>query len=65
VRDHYAQVVLTNKLNHSRSHWQSRIPGWHPFCGGLRVSLEAGTTLGWERFTGSSGLNLGVDRFGA
>ncbi len=31
---------------------------------GLRVSLEAGTTLGWERFTGRSGLNIGVDRFG-
>jgi transketolase len=30
----------------------------------LRVSLEAGTTLGWERFTGLSGLNIGVDRFG-
>lgn len=33
--------------------------------GGLRVSLEAGTTLGWERFTGLDGLNLGIDRFGA
>ena len=32
---------------------------------GLRVSLEAGTTLGWERFTGRQGLNIGVDRFGA
>ncbi len=31
---------------------------------GLRVSLEAGTTLGWERFTGRWGLNIGVDRFG-
>jgi len=33
--------------------------------GSLRVSLEAGTTLGWERFTGSGGLNFGIDRFGA
>ncbi|MCH7852541.1 MAG: transketolase [Candidatus Marinimicrobia bacterium] len=31
---------------------------------GLRVSLEAGATLGWERFTGRRGLNIGVDRFG-
>jgi len=32
---------------------------------GLRVSLEAGVTAGWERFTGRSGLTIGVDRFGA
>ncbi len=32
---------------------------------GLRVSLEAGATAGWERFTGRSGLTIGVDRFGA
>ncbi|HEX8585320.1 MAG TPA: transketolase [Allosphingosinicella sp.] len=31
----------------------------------LRVSVEAGTTLGWERYTGSGGLNIGLDRFGA
>ena len=29
-----------------------------------RVSLEAGVTLGWTRFTGHDGLNLGVDTFG-
>jgi transketolase len=31
----------------------------------LLVSIEAGTTLGWERHTGRSGLNIGLDRFGA
>ena len=31
----------------------------------LRVSIEAGTTLGWERYTGNTGLNIGLDRFGA
>ena len=31
----------------------------------LLVSIEAGATLGWERFTGRSGLNIGLDRFGA
>ena len=31
----------------------------------LRVSIEAGTTFGWERYTGESGLNIGIDRFGA
>jgi transketolase len=30
----------------------------------LRVSIEAGTTFGWERYTGLHGLRLGVDRFG-
>ncbi len=31
----------------------------------LKVSIEAGVTLGWERFTGSDGLNIGIDTFGA
>ena len=31
----------------------------------LVVSIEAGTTLGWERYTGRNGLNIGLDRFGA
>ena len=31
----------------------------------LRVSIEAGTTLGWERYTGLDGLTIGLDRFGA
>jgi transketolase len=29
------------------------------------VSIEAGTTLGWERYTGLEGLRIGLDRFGA
>ncbi|GGE06351.1 transketolase [Polymorphobacter glacialis] len=31
----------------------------------LIVSVEAGVTLGWERYTGTSGINIGVDSFGA
>ncbi|MGB7408920.1 MAG: transketolase [Pontixanthobacter sp.] len=31
----------------------------------LKVSIEAGVTLGWERYTGSNGINIGLDRFGA
>ena len=31
----------------------------------LSVSIEAGVTQGWERFTGMNGLNIGLDRFGA
>jgi len=30
----------------------------------LRVSLEAGTTFGWERYTGLHGLRIGIDRYG-
>ena len=30
-----------------------------------RVSIEAGSTLGWERYTGNLGLNIGIDHFGA
>ncbi len=36
-----------------------------PDDGSLRVSIEAGTTLGWERYTGRKGLRFGLDRFGA
>ncbi|MFZ9888966.1 MAG: transketolase-like TK C-terminal-containing protein, partial [Myxococcota bacterium] len=30
-----------------------------------RVSVEAGVTLGWERFVGDAGVAVGIDRFGA
>jgi transketolase len=29
-----------------------------------RVSLEAGITQGWEKYTGSNGLRIGIDHFG-
>ena len=32
--------------------------------GPLRVSIEAGTTMGWERYVGG-GLRFGIDSFGA
>lgn len=31
----------------------------------LKVSIEAGTTIGWERYTGIHGLRIGIDSFGA
>ena len=31
----------------------------------LKVSIEAGVTMGWERYTGVNGLNIGINRFGA
>ena len=36
-----------------------------PAAVSARVSIEAGVTLGWERWVGSSGATVGVDRFGA
>ena len=30
-----------------------------------RVSVEAGVTMGWDRYIGDSGLAIGIDRFGA
>jgi transketolase len=30
-----------------------------------RVSIEAGVTQGWERYVGTEGTAIGVDRFGA
>jgi transketolase len=29
-----------------------------------RISIEAGITAGWEKFTGLNGLNIGIDNFG-
>ncbi|MFZ1321980.1 MAG: transketolase [Ignavibacteria bacterium] len=29
-----------------------------------RVSIEAGSTLGWHKYTGDNGLNIGIDEFG-
>ena len=31
----------------------------------LAVSIEAGVTMGWERYTGRGGLKIGIDSFGA
>jgi transketolase len=33
--------------------------------GVLVASVEAGSTLGWERYTGRDGIRIGLDRFGA
>ena len=31
----------------------------------VRISVEAGSTFGWHRYVGPSGIALGIDRFGA
>jgi transketolase len=31
----------------------------------LVVSIEAGTTMGWHKYTGRDGLTVGIDTFGA
>jgi transketolase len=31
----------------------------------LTISIEAGTTFGWERYTGRDGMRFGIDSFGA
>ena len=36
-----------------------------PQRGALKVSFEAGVTLGWERYNGINGLSIGIDHFGA
>jgi len=30
-----------------------------------RISIEAGVTLGWEKYVGSSGITIGLDHYGA
>ncbi len=54
------------------------MPSWHLFSAQpasyqeqilprhvLKVSVEAGSTMGWERWVGSGGISIGIDRFGA
>ena len=36
-----------------------------PAAASARVSVEAGVTLGWERYLGSRGIAVGIDHFGA
>ncbi len=36
-----------------------------PWSVRARVSVEAGTTIGWERYTGFDGASIGIDRYGA
>ncbi len=32
---------------------------------GVRISVEAGATMGWDRYTNPRGASIGIDRFGA
>ncbi len=36
-----------------------------PKAGSAILAIEAGTTFGWERYTGANGAIIGIDRFGA
>ena len=36
-----------------------------PSRAGLRVSVEAAVTFGWQRWVGENGMSIGLDRFGA
>ncbi len=36
-----------------------------PNRGCLKVTIEAGITHGWEKFSGINGLSIGIDRYGA
>lgn len=47
-------------LKQDKSYQDSILP---PQCT-KRVSIEAGTSFGWQRFTGLDGLNIGIDHFG-
>ena len=31
----------------------------------LKISIEAGVSFGWERFTGTDGAQISIDRYGA
>ncbi len=48
-------------LKQSVEYQEEVLPSWCNF----RVSLEAGSTFGWHRLLGPSGLAIGIDHFGA
>lgn len=48
-------------LKQDAEYQEEILPSWCSF----RVSLEAGSTFGWHRLLGPSGLAIGIDRFGA
>lgn len=59
-----ARVVsmpCTELFDQQDAHYRKSVLG----AVGKRVSLEAGTSFGWERYIGEEGLSISVDRFGA
>ena len=36
-----------------------------PTRGAMKISMEAGILLGWERYVGPNGLSIGINHFGA
>ncbi len=71
-------IKVSNRLNEFNCRVVS-IPCWEKFIQldddsmnkiiplnhSIKVSIEAGSTLGWERFTKSNGLQIGLDHFGS
>jgi transketolase len=54
-------MVSTELFDEQDAAWQAEILP----ADTLIVSIEAGTTFGWERYTGRGGLRFGIDSFGA
>ncbi|MBJ7499105.1 MAG: transketolase [Sphingopyxis sp.] len=54
-------MVSTELFDEQAAAWQADILPEDA----LIVSIEAGTTFGWERYTGRHGLRFGIDSFGA
>ena len=36
-----------------------------PRRGAMKISMEAGITMGWDKYIGPNGLSIGIDHFGA
>lgn len=54
-------MPATNLFDQQSDDYKASVLG----TGSLRVSIEAGSTFGWERYIGLGGLALGIDSFGA
>ena len=78
IKSYTRAIEVAKKLNNKRVRVVS-MPCWElfdaqpkeyrdsiiPSRGAMKISFEAGITLGWERYIGPNGLSIGLDRFGA
>ncbi len=59
------RVVSMPSWEHFEKQSQAYRQSVLPKTGSAILAIEAGTTFGWERYTGANGAVIGIDRFGA
>jgi len=62
IRARVVSMPCRERFEEQEASWRDRVlpPGI-----AARVSVEAGSTFGWDRYVGDGGTSVGIDRFGA